>query len=131
MLISHSTGGLVALGLGVKNWSVELCAFHFEKLCLQAFTPREFHNVPVLEQLTTLNHNGKYKTRPFKEALKEAFQDDQLFGGVCEDARYQRKVAVVSTSETGQRAVILTNYNRLQREAEPGVSIAKLPFDTF
>jgi patatin-like phospholipase/acyl hydrolase len=132
VLISHSTGGLVALGLGVKNWPVELCASHFEKLCLQAFTPREFHNVPVLEQLTTLSHkSSKYKTRPLKEALKEAFQDDQLFGGVCEDARYQRKVAVVSTSETGQRAVILTNYNRLQREAEPGVSKLQLPFGTF
>jgi len=69
-----------------------------------------------------LNHKGKYKTRPYRDALKDAFNEkDQLFGGICEEARYQRKVAVVSTSETGQRAVILTNYNRLQRDAEPGM----------
>lgn len=53
----------------------------------------------------------------------KAFDADQLFGGVCEEPRYQRKVAVVSTLETSQRAVILTNYNRPQREQEPGIRI--------
>lgn len=108
------------MGLGVKNWTIEECIGKFENLCQRAFTPREFHNVPVLEQVTTFAHKGKYKTRPFIDALKEAFDKDQLFGGVCEEPRYQRKVAVVSTIETNQRAVILTNYNRPQREAEPG-----------
>lgn len=110
------------MGLGVKNWSVDSCTKKFENLVFKAFTPREFNGVPLFEQLATLNHKGKYKTKPFREALKESFNDDQLFGGVCEEARYQRKVAVVSTSETGQRAVILTNYTRLQRDAEPGMS---------
>jgi hypothetical protein len=77
--------------------------------------------VPLFEQLTTLNHKGKYKTKPFKAALQKCFNEDQLFGGVCDEARYQRKVAVVSVSETGQHAVILTNYNRLRRGAEPGM----------
>ena len=124
----NSTGGLIALGLGVKNWPVDDCATKFESLCHTAFTTREFHGIPLFEQATTLNHKGKYKTRPFREALKDAFNEDQLFGGRCEGAetRYQRKVAVVSTSETGQRAVILTNYNRSQRDVEPGM-FEKIP----
>jgi hypothetical protein len=117
----HSTGGLIALGLGVKNWSVESCMKQFEELVFQAFTPQEFNGVLVLEQLTTFNHKGKYKTKPFKAALQKCFNEDQLFGGFCGEARYQRKVAVVSVSETGQQAVILTNYNRLRRGPEPGM----------
>jgi len=101
-----------------------LRAKKFESLCDTAFTTREFNGVPLLEQITTFNHKGKYKTRPFTDALKAVFNEDSLFGGRCEEgeARYQRKVGVVATSETGQRAVILTNYNRSQRDAEPGMS---------
>jgi hypothetical protein len=62
---------------------------------------------------------SKYKTEPFNDALREHFGEDQLFGGKCPERRYQRKVAVVSTSGTGQEAVILANYNRPQRDAEP------------
>jgi hypothetical protein len=127
MLTALSAGGLVALGLGVKNWTIDECAQKFQDLCSTAFAPREFHNIPGVQQVTNFFQKAKYRTKPFEIALKELFCEDQLFGGACEEQRYQRKVAVVSTCGTGQKAVLLTNYNRAQRDAEPGKpSIPKL-----
>ncbi|KAI9849895.1 MAG: hypothetical protein M1837_000109 [Sclerophora amabilis] len=97
----HSTGGIVALGLGVENWTVDTCIAKFTKLCSEAFTPREMHGIPGLEQLATLSHKSKYKTRPLEEALKESFHEDKLFGGTSENNRYLRKVAVTSSTENG------------------------------
>jgi len=79
--------------------------------------------MPVIQQVSSaILHRSKYKTKSFDDALKETFGDDQLFGGKCQESRYQRKVAIVSTYGTGQEAVIMTNYNRPQRNAEPGRS---------
>ena len=76
-----STGGLIALGLGVKQWSVNHCVTEFVRLCDQAFTPRELNNVFALEQATTLTHGSKYKTTPLRQALRTAFGNDLLYGG--------------------------------------------------
>lgn len=49
------------------------------------------------------------------------FSDDSIFGGGHRCLKSQVKVAITSTTETGQQPVIFTNYNReqiadLQRE---------------
>lgn len=36
-----STGGIIALGVGVKCWSVAECTHYFESLCKKAFTARK------------------------------------------------------------------------------------------
>jgi hypothetical protein len=115
-----STGGLIALGLGVKEWSLNECTNKFTSMCDNAFTPREFHDIPIFNTLATLNHKSRYKTKPFEETLRKTFEEDLLFGGHCDTERYQRKVAVVSALNPGRRAAILTNYNRPQRESAPG-----------
>lgn len=105
--------------MGVRNWSVNECISKFEKFCAKAFTPRLWSVAQQLKGL--ISRKGKYKTTPLEEILRETFgDDDRLFGGECDEPRYQRKVAVVSTYGTGSGAVILTNYNRAQRASEPG-----------
>ena len=117
---AFSAGGIIAIGIGVKNWSIDDCTRKFEQLCSTAFTPRF---MPVIQQVSSaILHRSKYKTKPFDNVLEGTFGDDLLFGGKCEESRYQRKVAIVSTYGTGQEAVIMANYNRPQRNAELGRS---------
>lgn len=98
-----STGGIIALGLGIERWPVEACITHFVNLVDKAFTRR----------LPGIHIGSKYKTRPFVQALRSAFKDDCLFGGKHETYNsYHTKVALTSASETGTQAILLTNYNR-------------------
>jgi len=118
ILTASSTGGIIALGLGVEKWSLEKSEKNIEDLTFRAFAARELNGYPLLESISTLKHKGKYKTKYFVGGLKDFFGDAQLFGGISDRDRYQRKVAVVSTSEVGQKAVIMTNYNRPSPDAD-------------
>ena len=114
-----STGGIIALGLGAKQWSLDRCVAEFMHLCDKAFTPREFNNMRGFSQATTLNHGSKYKTSPLLKCLSEVFKDEQLYGGPRKaHYEYDTKVAVTTTSSNGQRAALLANYGR-QEENEP------------
>ena len=109
----YSTGGLIALGLGVKQWSVNHCVTEFVRLCDQAFTPRELNNIFALEQATTLKHGSKYKTTPLRSALRTAFGNDLLYGGRPKaHLSYSTQVAVTATTGTGETGVVLANYSR-------------------
>lgn len=80
--MSHSTGGLVALGLVSQNWSVETCIYNFKELCNKAFTRRFGSNVPLIGWFVENINHSRYETTPLQEALQEAFTEDQyLFGG--------------------------------------------------
>ena len=116
---SGSTGGIIALGLGVKQWTVNHCVTEFVRLCDQAFTPREFNQVVGLEQVTTWRHKSKYKTRPLHSALHAAFGEDLLYGGRRKaHLSYTTQVAVTATSGTGETGLVLANYSRPE-ESEP------------
>jgi len=65
-----STGGIIALGLGVEDWTVEQCIGKFTSLCGDAFNPRELLGVPLLGKLSMVNHRSMYKTKPFEKALQ-------------------------------------------------------------
>ena len=55
----------------------------------------------------------RYRTRPFEQALQEVFKDEFLFGGAHDESNsYFTRVAVTSTTDTGEKPVILPNYNR-------------------
>ena len=121
-----STGGIIALGLGVEGWSIDECIDHFEKLCHTAFTAREFHGVWGLEQLSAFNHKySKFKTKPLETLLKDAFSvsEQPLFGGKQNNFHSPVKVAVTSTTETGEQALLLTNYNRSHKNDHRGKSL--------
>lgn len=114
-----STGGIVALGLGVKQWTVNQCVTEFSRLCDQAFSPREFNNVAGLEVATTLAHGSKYKTTPLHDALRSVFGQEELYGGRRKDhSVFNTQVAVTATSGTGEQGLILANYSR-HEENEP------------
>jgi hypothetical protein len=113
-----STGGIIALGLGVNNWSVEECINHFEELCEKAFTRRLGGNLPGIGWFIENYNHSKYETQPLEDALKSAFTDSQyLFGGprISNGSSSDIKVGVTATSSAGT-SVLLTNYNRLCAE---------------
>lgn len=115
MSSSLSTGGLIALGLAARNWSVEECTRHFEGLCRQAFTRRTGSNIPGVGWFVDNYNHSKYETRPLEEALKTAYTENEyLFGGARPHASFGTdvKVAVTATSAAGS-AVVFGNYNRL------------------
>ena len=70
----------------------------------------------------TLSHGSKWKTQPLHKTLKKAFGEDLLFGGQSNVAKYATKVAVVSTSGTGTRSLVMANYNR-QQTSDPGYTL--------
>lgn len=89
----------------MKGWSVKHCISLFKKLVDKAFSPRFYGGLKI--------GKSKYRTSPLEEALLDLFKDEAIFGGVHEtSASYSRKVAVTASCETGEQAVIFTNYNR-------------------
>ncbi len=74
----------------------------------KAFTPKFLGGVSF--------GTTKYRTQPLEEALGHCFKEESLFGGVPETPRCARKVAVTAATETGEQAVIFTNYNRADDE---------------
>ncbi|KAL8736432.1 MAG: hypothetical protein Q9166_000224 [cf. Caloplaca sp. 2 TL-2023] len=114
LIIGTSTGGIIALGLGIEGWSIQDCIGHFGRLCDTAFTPRQLHNIPVLNKLETMNHHAKYKRKPLERVLQETFTVSRqpLFGGQHSHRQSSVKTAVTATTEIADQAVLLTNYNR-------------------
>ncbi|KAL8814115.1 MAG: hypothetical protein Q9223_006639, partial [Gallowayella weberi] len=74
LIVGTSTGGIIALGLGVEGWSTRTCMEHFERLCGTAFTPRKLHKIPVLDKLEVMNNDyARYKAKPFEKILQDTF----------------------------------------------------------
>ena len=116
--MSLSTGGIIALGLGAKEWSVEECTGYFESLCKEAFTRRAGGNIPGVSWFVDNYNHSKYKTQPLRAALMGAFSEEAyLFGGPRSSRSHTShiKVAVTTTSNAGS-PVILANYNRFSGE---------------
>jgi predicted acylesterase/phospholipase RssA len=113
----------VALAFGANEWPINHCIDEFVQMCDKAFTPRELHNIPALHYAAKFNHGSTYKTRPLHLALKNSLGEGLLFGGEREfERRYDVKVAVTSTDESGNKAIIISNYSR------PGESRANHEF---
>ncbi len=67
----------------------------------------------MLEELTTLSHGSKWKPTPLHAVLQEEFGTDLLFGGKHDSSEnYATKVAVVSTSGSGDQPWVIANFNR-------------------
>lgn len=71
LMVGTSTGGLIALGLGVNHWSVGECTQQFERLLGHAFRHRPGSKFPVLGPLIEL-------------AL--AYLTDSFYDSACPDA---------------------------------------------
>jgi predicted acylesterase/phospholipase RssA len=108
LIVGTSTGGIIALGLGVKGWTVSDCISRFRDLCNDAFTAR---GPKAFRPLTFLGKSF-YKTTPLENALKTAFGvSDTLYGQAKSKDLLDIRVAVTSTDAIRKRPVILSNYN--------------------
>ncbi|KAK7557627.1 hypothetical protein IWX91DRAFT_110775 [Phyllosticta citricarpa] len=115
LIVGTSSGGLVALGLAAKEWSVENCINRFESLCKKAFTRRTGGNLPLIGWYIENYYQSMYETQPFQFALMEAFgKDEYLFGGrrAAKQSSSNVKVAVITTSAVTGIPVVVSNYNR-------------------
>jgi hypothetical protein len=115
-----STGGLVALGLVAKGWTVETCTRHFNELCEEAFQPRTQGHWGSIGILWDAYNHSKYKTKPLEKSLKKAYGspvqgNDYIFGGTNTDPCPSAKLAVVATSVCGD-PIIISSYNRASTE---------------
>ncbi|KAF2465550.1 FabD/lysophospholipase-like protein [Lindgomyces ingoldianus] len=117
LIVGSGTAGIIALGLGTRNWSVEECLDHFEKICAQAFANRGGRHIPGAGWLVESLAHAKYDSIPLEAALKEAFSDSQyLFGGPRHRGLSDLNVKVaLATSTPGGNDVVLANYNRQLR----------------
>ena len=109
-----STGGIIALGLTIEEWSVQDCIDRFLELCRGAFTPRGMHRFPGLKQMSAMNHEWSwYKTKPIVKILQSSFSnaEQRLFGG-GNSTKSTPKVAVVAATDTFETPVVMANYNR-------------------
>lgn len=125
LMVGTNTGGLIAIGLGVKKWSVQATIDKFKDLCREAFTPREMKSVPIFGTISTLFHGSVYKTQPMEKAMKRYFSDQPFFGGSIHRARpnVNTRVGVTATSSIGHNSVLFANYNR------PDPTGKKLPYE--
>ncbi|KAE8453842.1 hypothetical protein EG329_007618 [Mollisiaceae sp. DMI_Dod_QoI] len=119
LIVGTSTGGLVALGLGAKMWTVETCTKTFNELCTQAFQPHAFSNWGTIGDMWNAYHHSRYKTESLEQCLKKAYcpsgRKQYLFGGQNTVECSSIKVAVVTTMIGGGAAVV-SNYNRVAPE---------------
>jgi hypothetical protein len=123
-----STGGLIALGLASRDWTVQECIYHFTELCEKAFTRRIGISIPGMSMIIESLHQSKYKTAPLQKALQQAFsEDDYLFGGP-RMTNHRTKVAVTATNSG--TVSVLANYNRVCVDKRKLPSTLKAPTDS-
>ncbi|KAI0544412.1 hypothetical protein F4679DRAFT_576867 [Xylaria curta] len=113
LIVGTSAGGLAALGIGTRGWSVDEAISKFKTLAKEVFKPRDLSRILFLEDFSNVFHGSFYKTQTPESGLKREFSDEFLFGGNS-SLQQMPKVAVTSSSLFGKQAVILTNYNRPQ-----------------
>ena len=93
---------------------MDSCRTKFIRLCGKAFTPRDFHGLPMFQKFAFMHHHSLYKTRPFESALQEAFGNNQMLHCGPGNEVMRTKVAVTAATGTGNSAVVIANYNRRQ-----------------
>lgn len=109
-------GGIVALGVFERRWTLTEAKRRFQSLARQAFSLRRALSVPVLSAMIQPFCDYKYKTSGIEEALKESFGEEFMFGQLRdrpEDAvGDQVKVGVVTCIEGRYQPCLIANYSR-------------------
>ncbi|OTB02050.1 hypothetical protein M426DRAFT_322998 [Hypoxylon sp. CI-4A] len=114
LIVGTNTGGIIAIALGVKKWTVDATMEKFKELCNEAFVPREMTSIPLFGALSSLYHGSLYKTKPLEKALKKYLSDQPFFGTSVHRSRVATSAKVAVTASTGieRQAVVFANYNR-------------------
>ncbi|KAM0227446.1 hypothetical protein ACHAP5_012176 [Fusarium lateritium] len=114
LVIGTSTGGLVALGVFERNWSMSYAENRFSDLSRQAFSIRKALAVPVISKFAEPFCEFKYKSAGINNSLQKAFEDDYLFGQTKNGRKAgdQVKVGVVAQVEGRFQPCLIANYSR-------------------
>jgi hypothetical protein len=78
LIAGTSTGALIALGLGIKDWSVQDCKSKYLDLCIKAFQPRKKWTVG--KWIAIIAKGSMYRTKPLIAKLLEEFEDEVICG---------------------------------------------------
>jgi len=140
LAVGTSTGGIIALGLFRRQWSINEASELFACLAKEAFQARSglkiWWDLPLARLTRQITCDYVYKSSGIESALKNAFgNESKLFGYFGQSAANAVKVGVVAVGDEDQRAYLLTNYNRewrvnddenndLRREEEPDDELA-------
>ncbi|EXK77612.1 hypothetical protein FOQG_17687 [Fusarium oxysporum f. sp. raphani 54005] len=115
LVIGTSTGGLVALGVFERNWTLSEAENHFRELSREAFSIRKALAVPILSKIAEPFCDFKYKSSGINKALQRGFGNDNfLFGQTKGRHRLgdQVKVGVVACLEGRYQPCLIANYSR-------------------
>lgn len=111
---ASSFGGIIAIALGVKKWSVSSAIEKFKDLCHEAYVARGISKLPLSKAFSTLYHKSLYKTQPLEGALRRYLSEQPLFGATSHRSwlATSAKVAITATTAAGHQDVVFSNYNR-------------------
>jgi hypothetical protein len=112
-----STGGLLAIGMVVKNWPLEELFSRFDQLCQAAFQRHSKHSIMQLFK-AFISKGGKYSAEQFEESLQKmlgSLADEELMSTlvsvsiVFENATEPRLLGIEQTTYTQTKIVCNIN----------------------
>ncbi|KAJ3572874.1 hypothetical protein NPX13_g4903 [Xylaria arbuscula] len=114
LIVGTDFGGVIAIALGVKKWSVSSAIEKFKDLCHEAYVGRGISKLPLSKAFSTLYHKSLYKTQPLEGALRRYLSEQPLFGATSHRSwlATSSKVAITATTASGHQDVVFANYNR-------------------
>lgn len=124
-----SFGGVIAIALGVKKWSVSSAIEKFKDLCQEAYIARGISKLPFSGTFSTFYHKSLYKHQPIETALRRYLSEQPLFGATSHRSSLavSTKVAVTATSAAGRQHIVFTNYNRPDLPEKSKLTLCQTP----
>ncbi|KAI9893033.1 MAG: hypothetical protein M1814_000917 [Vezdaea aestivalis] len=111
-VVGSSAGGLIAISLFLKHWTIEDSQSKFISFATEVFKPHHIFNVPILSRLVQLMvsffKDSVYRTASIETVFQTTFGSGvPMFNPLNSDT----KVAVTTTTVQDIKPCILTNYN--------------------
>nr|OQO31369.1 hypothetical protein B0A51_03364 [Rachicladosporium sp. CCFEE 5018] len=120
-----SAGGLIAIGLFIMRWPIEVCIEKFESLAQRTFVRSRQANFLIgrIQQLfVSYLRDCQYSSSAIEESFQSAFgKDVQLFNPLPDDT----KVAITTTTAKDTSACIFSNYNGPERPSDNGYTLLR------
>lgn len=122
LVIGTSTGGIIALGVFEKHWTLDHAKSLFSAFTKRAFSVRRILSVPVISAIIKPFLGHKYTNDGIEDALQDSLGHDFLFGQAKTPPHQSStraippsdavKVGVVTCPQGGNQACLLANYSR-------------------
>jgi hypothetical protein len=112
LIIGEGTGGILALGLGSRGWTVDDCERHLLELLDRSFSNTAHRRLPGISFRTRQYGSWKYHSKPLEDGLKDLFTPHQsLFDQAPEDLWIENNAHVaVVTRMVGGKPAVFTNH---------------------